>query len=401
MKIFRLARNPSKSTLTSLSFAMSLAVCAAAASSSWATEIQPNSVNQKTISQTQAKIQLAILLDTSSSMDGLIDQTRNQLWQVVNEFSKAKRQGITPRLEVAIYEYGNDSLKNEQGYIRQVSDLTGDLDKVSEALFSLTTNGGEEFCGFAIRTATRDLQWSDSQDDIKVIFIAGNEPFTQGPVAFGDAIGAAKQKGIVVNTIHAGDYQTGSQSGWKDGAILAGGNYMSIDHNHKVAHIEAPQDQKLAELNQALNKTYIPYGTQGSKGEARQATQDEKSNEISGALLAKRAKSKASDFYNNTGWDLVDALESETVELNDIQEDSLPKEMQALDREAQVNYVAKKADERKAIKAQIIQLAKDRDTYVAGERAAAAEAEAPTVEEAIISAVREQGSSKQFVFSDE
>ena len=42
------------------------------------------------------KIQLAILLDTSGSMDGLIDQTRNQLWQVVNELSMAKRNGITP-----------------------------------------------------------------------------------------------------------------------------------------------------------------------------------------------------------------------------------------------------------------------------------------------------------------
>lgn len=54
------------------------------------------------------KIQLAILLDTSNSMDGLIDQARNQLWQVVNEFLEAKKNGLDPRLEVAIFEYGND-----------------------------------------------------------------------------------------------------------------------------------------------------------------------------------------------------------------------------------------------------------------------------------------------------
>ncbi len=29
-------------------------------------------------------IQVAILLDTSNSMDGLIDQARKQLWRVVN-----------------------------------------------------------------------------------------------------------------------------------------------------------------------------------------------------------------------------------------------------------------------------------------------------------------------------
>lgn len=30
-------------------------------------------------------IQLALLLDTSNSMDGLIDQARSRLWQIVNE----------------------------------------------------------------------------------------------------------------------------------------------------------------------------------------------------------------------------------------------------------------------------------------------------------------------------
>jgi hypothetical protein len=45
-----------------------------------------------------AKIQLAILLDTSTStsMDGLIDQTRNQLWQIVNQFSTAKKKQCHP-----------------------------------------------------------------------------------------------------------------------------------------------------------------------------------------------------------------------------------------------------------------------------------------------------------------
>ena len=42
------------------------------------------------------KIQLAILLDTSSSMSGLINQSRNQLWQVVNEFSLTRKMASLP-----------------------------------------------------------------------------------------------------------------------------------------------------------------------------------------------------------------------------------------------------------------------------------------------------------------
>src|SRR5688572_24414947 len=220
------------------------------------------------------KIQLAILLDTSSSMDGLIDQARNQLWQVVNEFAKAKKNGVSPVLEVAVYEYGNDGLPAQSGHIRLVTGLTRELDKVSEALFSLTTNGGNEFCGQAIDTALKGLQWSRAQGDIKAIFIAGNEPFNQGHVPYHEAIAAAKKKGVTVNTIHAGSYDEGVQGGWKDGALLAGGNYMSIDHNHQVAHVVAPQDQKIAELNTRLNQTYIPYGTEGAAAAERQYEQD-------------------------------------------------------------------------------------------------------------------------------
>ena len=36
------------------------------------------------IAEEDPTIQIAILLDSSNSMDGLIDQTRSQLWNVVN-----------------------------------------------------------------------------------------------------------------------------------------------------------------------------------------------------------------------------------------------------------------------------------------------------------------------------
>ena len=35
-------------------------------------------------------VQIALLLDTSNSMDGLINQAKSQLWDIVNEFSLAK-----------------------------------------------------------------------------------------------------------------------------------------------------------------------------------------------------------------------------------------------------------------------------------------------------------------------
>src|SRR5690349_1453159 len=65
----------------------------------------PPSEGPKT-SEEKPLIQLALLLDNSGSMQGLIDQARSQLWTVVNHLARTKKGGQTPRLEVALYIYG-------------------------------------------------------------------------------------------------------------------------------------------------------------------------------------------------------------------------------------------------------------------------------------------------------
>ncbi len=81
-------------------------------------------------------IQMAILLDTSNSMDGLIDQAKSQLWRIVNELSQARKNGQSPRLEVALYEYGKSSLPEGEGYLRMIVPFTTELDRISEELFA-------------------------------------------------------------------------------------------------------------------------------------------------------------------------------------------------------------------------------------------------------------------------
>jgi len=349
---------------------------------------------------TQPKIQLAILLDTSGSMDGLIDQTRNQLWQVVNEFSTAKKNGVTPKLEVALFEYGNDGNSRDTGFVRMLNNFTGELDKVSEGLFSLTTNGGSEYCGFAIKTAVHSLNWSHSDRDIKTIFIAGNEPFSQGPVNYRDALKLASQHGIAVNTIHAGDHQVGIDTGWQNGALIAGGDYMSIDANQRTVHVIAPQDKRIAELNSQLNNTYVPYGKHGQEKSERQMVQDKQSEKISPGLLAKRAKSKSSSFYSNTSWDLVDAMQDGEVdeqELAKMDESALPEPMRKMSDKDKKMYVAKKSKERKAITEEIQKLSQSRDAYVA-EKKQQQLASAPSMSDALTKAIKKQAEEKNYQF---
>src|SRR6185369_15587855 len=231
-------------------------------------------------------VQIAVLLDTSGSMEGLIEQAKGQLWKIVNEFLKAKQDGQTPEVQVALYEYGKSSLSSESGWIRQIQPLSTDLDKISEDLFALKTNGGEEYCGWVIKEAVANLAWSSDPHVYRAILIAGNEPFTQGPVNYAESCKAAIAKGIIVNTIHCGTEAEGINGKWQDGALLADGKYMVIDQNSAVVHIEAPQDKEIARLGVELNGTYIAYGASGKTAARRQAAQDVNAMSLAPAAAA-------------------------------------------------------------------------------------------------------------------
>ena len=256
-------------------------------------------------------------------------------------------------------------LPQKKGYIRQVVPLTSDLDLVSEKLFELTTNGGSEYCGWVIEDATLGLQWTTSNDDLKIIFIAGNEPFSQGPKDFRKTCKAAISKGIIINTIHCGGYKEGINENWKEGADLADGKYMNIDQDDQVVHIPTPYDDEILKLNEKLNQTYIGYGRSGKMKAERQMAQDVNAAAYGAANARTRASFKAKKSYNNAEWDLVDAAEEDEELLEEVKKEDLPEEMQKMTTKERKEYIEKKSKERKEIQEKIRVLDEKAKAYVA------------------------------------
>lgn len=345
----------------------------------------------------QPIVEIAILLDTSNSMDGLIDQAKGQLWKIVNKFIKAKQNGRAPEVHVALFEYGKSSLPSSEGYIRLIEPLTNDLDRISEDLFALKTNGGDEYCGWVIKEAAERLTWSDSPNVYKAIFIAGNEPFTQGPVKYAESCKMAIAKGIIVNTIHCGAMATGINTKWQDGALLADGKYMVIDQNRAIVDFESPQDKELARLNAELNKTYIAYGVAGQASAERQLVQDANASSLASAgSLVNRVVAKASVNYRNDSWDLVDALNNGTQRLADIKNEELPVEMQKMTEQEQKEFIEAKSKEREEIQQKIQKLNEERTQYISSKMKA--QAATNTLDTVMISTIREQAQAKNYRF---
>lgn len=339
-------------------------------------------------------IKVALLLDTSNSMDGLIDQARSQLWEIVNELALAKCDDDSkPHLNIALYEYGNDRLNAREGYIRQVNGFSNDLDVISQNLFKLTTNGGNEYCGNVIQNSLEQLNWGENPDDLNLIFIAGNEPFTQGPVHYKDAASNACAKDVTINTIFCGDYNEGVRTHWKDGSSLTKGDYIAINSDRATVHIPSPYDDHIMEYNRKLNNTYVRYGREGEAKMELQSAQDDNASSYGSGNAVKRAISKSSHFYKNSSWDLVDAVEEAAVDLEEVLvSNDIPSEIKGKSKKEVEAYIAQKKKERTDIKREIASLNSKREEYVR-KKTSASDNE---LRNAMLDAIKKQGRSKNY-----
>lgn len=338
------------------------------------------------------RIQVAILLDVSGSMNGLIEQAKIQLWSMVETLGKANCNGMKPNIEIALYDYGRPENGQSNNFIRRISPFTSDLDSLSANLFKLQTSGGDEYCGAVMVQSLNELGWDTNPNYYKVIFIAGNESFRQGKIPYTQACALAKQKNVIVNTIYCGKYQEGITEYWNLFGECGNGTYANIDQNEKSDDIPAPQDSIIYALNNQLNDSYISYNSFGSGRIALQKSMDVANAKMGGKVAAKRASVKANKHaYKNAGWDLVDAFAADSMMINKLDKQYLPAEVQNKSAAEIEAYVKQKTAERAATQQELTKLVLEREKYIAKVKAEnAANTKTADLENAIQNTIRTQ-----------
>jgi len=347
------------------------------------------------------RVQLALILDVSGSMDGLIEQAKSQLWNIVNGIMWSYEGNYPPRIEIALYEYGSDRAGSRNRYLRQRVPFTSDLDWISSELFRMRTDGRYEYAGAVLQSALYDLNWSRNPNDLKMIYIAGNERFNQGPVRASNVLQNAYREGIAVHTIFCGDEYEGYEQGWEDAARLGGGSYFAIEQDRRRRYNSDPYDQQLIGLNRRFNNTYIPYGNRANICYQRQQEEDRHASSYGNGIISQRIITKGSPAYFHPEWDLVDAVASGQVRLEEVDQNDLPPQMRALSIQDQYTFVRQKAKERAEVRDEIQQIASRKRANTPSLSAGSAQgsqkpgrAETPrqaqTLDRAIINATQQQ-----------
>lgn len=350
------------------------------------------------VAASSAVIDLAICLDTSGSMDGLIESAKQKLWAIVNDLATAQP---APQLRVALITFGNDGHNQEDGWTFVQTGFTDDLDTVSARLFELRTNGGTELVGRALHTAST-LDWHPSEGALRIVVVAGNESADQDAERnYRDVCRGLIERDVIVNAIYCGDKNDEIAPGWHDVALRADGQFATIDQNGGTVVIETPFDAPLAQLSADLNTTYIPFGAHGAAGCSNQWAQDANAESLNVTTAAARAVTKSSCNYTNVAWDLVDASRQESFKLADVKDEDLPENMRGMSLDQRVAHIAEMSARRAEIGTKIAGLNTQREAFVADELRRRGLDETNAFDAAIRRAIRDQARAKGIRFADD
>jgi hypothetical protein len=329
-------------------------------------------------------------------MDGLIASAKAKLWDVVNDLARAKP---TPELRVAVLSYGNNAYDAEAGWVRLETDLTADLDKVSEKLTALQAtkvSGSNEYVGRVCRDALQKLKWSNDRQALRVVFVCGNEKADQDPdVTLASVVEDATKRDIVINTIFCGGSETAQAAGWREFAKTAGGRFVAIDQDRAVTAVTTPFDKELAELSGKLNHTFCFSGKNANALSENQKAQDANALQLGDGAAASRAQSKAGGIYRFEGQDLVDRLRREaTFDVKKVPEAELTDELKKMKPEEREKHVRALLAKREDLEKQIGGLAKKRDEYIREELKKSTSAAGRAFDEAVRGTLRDQAKKK-------
>jgi len=341
------------------------------------------------------RIEVVFVLDTTSSMSGLIQAAKEKIWSIATTMASAQENPDIKMGLVAFRDRGD-------AYITRVFDLSDDLDSMYASLMDFRAQGGgdgPESVNQALYDAIHKVSWSNHSNVYRVVFLVGDAPPHMdygNDVKYPATLAVAANKGIVVNAIQSGPHQF-TRPAWQEIASLGHGEYFQVEASGNAVAVSTPFDEKLSRLAAALEDTRLYYGDAETK-KAQKAKLDANTRlrkELSTEALARRDtfNATASGKANLLGEsELVDAISSGRVELDEIEEENLPASLQAMAPAEQMEVITEQAQRRDQLKQEIKKLSESRSSFIEEKIAAEGGAD-DSLDEKIYRAVKDQAAS--------
>ena len=343
------------------------------------------------------RVEVVFVLDTTGSMADLIDGAKKKIWSIANTIVDQNPDAELYFGLVAYRDIGDE-------YVTKKFPLTTDLQSIYASLLALRADGGgdtPESVNEALDVAVNQLGWTANKGQertSRILFLVGDAPphmdYKQDrkyPVVIREAVA----KGIIVNTVQAGDMAS-TKKIWKEMAQLGHGEYYAIPQDGgQVIIIVTPYDERIRVLQIELSKTVIPYGSKIAQEKVSDKTRMYETADAPAAAEMSSYVNKSgrgSKVITGSG-DLVDAVNAGKVKLKELPKEDLPSAMQKMSTAEQEKYVAGQNAEREKLSKELSGLVLKRDKYIQ-EQSAKEPAKADSFDRAVKDTLKKQVNTK-------
>ena len=311
-------------------------------------------------------VEVAFVLDTTGSMGGLIEGAKRKIWSIATAIVDANPDAEIRMGLVAYRDIGDE-------YVTKTYPLTKDIQDLYANLLELRARGGgdwPESVNEALHVGVTKLEWTQGPEICRIMFLVGDAPphmdYAQD-VKYPEVMRMARERGIVVNAVHAGGARD-TERVWREIAQLGNGRYIPIpqDGGHLVV-IETPYDTEIIELQNHINGTVVPYGPRQQRGDVEKKTRQAAAAPASVATemagYMSRNAAKAGEAITGAG-DLVADVKAGRQKLDSVKDDDLPDSLRPMSAAERQDFIDKQEAKRKALNERMAALVKQRDGYV-------------------------------------
>ncbi|MDQ3050081.1 MAG: VWA domain-containing protein [Bacteroidota bacterium] len=325
--------------------------------------------NRPVPSKGRAVIDVVFCLDLSGSTNGLLDDVREKLWDIVNQVNSYRP---APEFRIGVIGFSRPSFGAKNSYVKVLQQLTTDFDKLNFELYKLkpSVEKGDQIVSEAIKTAIRQMNWSGDPDALKVIYLVGNGMVNAGGDNYREACEQATRKSIIVNTVYCRTRNNVDKElpGWREIARLTGGEQYDIRiHKRTPLILTSPNTIEFRDLAGKLSETYLYYGEDGDDRYKMMAALDKNARLANEMTFESRLYYKISDRYqfHQQYWDLVDYLKMTNSDFADVNLEYLNDSLKFKTKEQVREIVSQTKDKRSRL---IMELRKhlpyDRQAYL-------------------------------------
>lgn len=244
------------------------------------------------------QVDLVFCVDLSASTNGILHDIRTGMWTIANKII-GQNNTIT---RIAVVGYARPSFGATNGYVKIISNLTTDYDKLGYDLYQMKVQieKGDHFVPNALYETLTKISWSSSPSTNRLVYLIGNGSAFTGPLNLVNICEDFKSKKITVHSIYVVVAQQDdvNEKGYHTVAEITGGEFFRMKPSQKVVWEDNREKAGVYyKMNHSFNSTMLFYTTDANDRKKYTFETDKYVLQNSTDAFIQRLRYKATEQY--------------------------------------------------------------------------------------------------------